>query len=369
MKVKRDLSLEVNRRLPSPSFGSFEEYKSYLLKVIGSVLANLAHEKRPVRYEPLSTLSKGYDSPAVAALARLEGCRDAMSFLLGRDFLTSRSAVISRDDSGVEIASILGMRAVEFDPETYRSMDSFPEAEFLATGYGGEDVVFAGAEPILGRRVLLTGYHGDRVWSLNPDHISADLKRGDPSGASLLEFRLRTGFVHLPVAFIGAGNHRAIWTISKSAEMQPWRIGGSYDRPIPRRMAEEMGVPRAMFGQTKKAVSHPFQSAGRTNAEIGRLMSPRSLVDFEEFVRTHRFAKAAVHRGLPPAVRRVLGSRKMRAASSFWPPARRMHTRLAWRYLKPIDDADLAFPWAVERTLPRYAKARARLTQAGSAGT
>jgi hypothetical protein len=365
IKVKRDLSLEVNRNLPTPAFTDYEEYKRYLLEITVSVLGNLHHENRPIRYEPMSTVSTGYDSPAVASLASATGCREAMTFLLARDFLTSRSNEVSRNDSGVEIAKSLGMQAIELDADAYRAMDTFPEAEFLATGYGGEDVIFAGTEALLSERVLLTGYHGDRVWSLNPDHVSVDLKRGDPSGASLLEFRLRTGFVHLPVAFIGAGNHRAIWIISNSAEMQPWRIGGSYDRPIPRRIAEEMGVPRALFGQTKKAASHPFQSAGMTNADIRCLMSPRSLLDFEEFVRSHPFAQAALHRGLFAPVGRVLGSRKIRVASGLWPPVRRIHTRLAWRYLKPIDYAALSFPWAVERTVARYAQAWARFDQVG----
>jgi hypothetical protein len=33
--------------------------------------------------------------------------------------------------------------------------------------------------------------------------------------------------------------------------MRPWRLENSYDRPIPRRIAEEAGVPRDLFGQIK----------------------------------------------------------------------------------------------------------------------
>ncbi len=33
--------------------------------------------------------------------------------------------------------------------------------------------------------------------------------------------------------------------------MNPWRVGGGYDKPIARRIAEERGVPRSLFGQTK----------------------------------------------------------------------------------------------------------------------
>jgi hypothetical protein len=33
--------------------------------------------------------------------------------------------------------------------------------------------------------------------------------------------------------------------------MDPWRLGNTYDRPIARRIAEEAGLPRHMFGQSK----------------------------------------------------------------------------------------------------------------------
>jgi len=127
-----------------------------------------------------------------------------------------------------------------------------------------------------------------------------------------------------------------------------------------------MGVPRVIFGQTKKAASHPFQSAGATNADIRRLMSRRSLADVEEFVRAHPDARSALDRSLPAPVGRVLGSRKIRQATGLWQPARRIHAKLAWRYLKPIDYAALTFPWAVQRSLPRYAQARARLDRAAN---
>ena len=36
-------------------------------------------------------------------------------------------------------------------------------------------------------------------------------------------------------------------------EMDPWRLGTTYDRPIPRRIAEDAGLAREMFGQVKMA--------------------------------------------------------------------------------------------------------------------
>src|SRR5207245_159892 len=65
--------------------------------------------------------------------------------------------------------------------------------------------------------------------------------------------------------------------------MAPWRIGGDYDRPIPRRLAESAGVPRPWFGLKKKAVvityAYPIHRGLRR--------------DFGEYVRRHF--------GYPPA--------------------------------------------------------------------
>jgi hypothetical protein len=108
------------------------------------------------------------------------------------------------------------------------------------------------------------------------------------------EFRLRTGFVHIPVPMLAFGAHATLRAIGASREMRPWRnvrttrikflripcsplaikthpivaaVGrlskrvsrwrsrSDYDRPIPRRIAEEMGVPRGAFGQRKLAAS------------------------------------------------------------------------------------------------------------------
>ena len=52
---------------------------------------------------------------------------------------------------------------------------------------------------------------------------------------------------------MGARRKAEIIAITESDEMQPWRIHTAYDRPIPRRIAEEAGIPRQAFGQAKYA--------------------------------------------------------------------------------------------------------------------
>jgi hypothetical protein len=100
--------------------------------------------------------------------------------------------------------------------------------------------------------------------------------------AELTEFRMRVGFLNASVPFFGCTRHPEIHAISTSVEMSPWSVGGSYDRPIPRRIAEEAGVPRDAFGVSKEAVARPYLRGERPravpafcrNARSGR--SPRS---------------------------------------------------------------------------------------------
>src|SRR5262249_21972829 len=186
----------------------------------------------------------GYDSPACAVLARAAGCREAIT-LAG----TGEAA----EDSGADIAQRLGLElhAVAL---VAPGGDDGGEAEGLAAGMQGEGVVYpAFAGPLPGR-VLVTGFHGDKMWE-RTIHPTPDIKRGDISGSSLGEFRLVRDFVHVPVPFIGCRRHEDVWRISNAAEMQPYSIGGHYDPPVARRLLESAGVPRHALPPAKRAAS------------------------------------------------------------------------------------------------------------------
>ena len=104
-----------------------------------------------------------------------------------------------------------------------------------------------------------------------------------PSGTGLTEFRLRVGFVHVPVPYLGCTNHKSIHQISTSTEMQPWSVGTRYDKPIPRRLIEEAGVSRGMFGTRKKAVA----IVAEVDGGFERVMTKESFADFSSFLREH----------------------------------------------------------------------------------
>ena len=83
----------------------------------------------------------------------------------------------------------------------------------------------------------------------------------------MTEFRLHVGVFHCPFPFCGSLKAEQIQEIGFSDEMSPWTLGSTYDRPIPRRILEDAGVPRQSFGIRKGATFAPrsfFWPFGKT---------------------------------------------------------------------------------------------------------
>ncbi len=277
IRVGKDLTIEPELKHVPPNFADFGRYRDYLFAKLSALFANAASTDRRIAYSPLCTISSGYDSVASAALASQAGCRDAVTIQSARPTM---SAGDDLNDSGRVAGESLGMTVHEFDRDTYRRADGTPEAEFVTAGDLGQDLVLTAFEKQLSSRVVVTGLHGDVVWSRKlPHRPKRDIIRLDPGGASLGEYRMRVGFIHVPVPCIGAMSFPDIFRISRSAEMAPWTLGTKHDRPIPRRIAEERGVPRTAFGQRKRAITVLLNSDER----LARQMNPRSLESFNRF--------------------------------------------------------------------------------------
>ena len=105
--------------------------------------------------------------------------------------------------------------------------------------------------------ILLTGIHGEILCSndrfVEPPLLDSTIRRLDVGGLGMAEFRLVAGFIHVPLPFLAARRKEDIVKITESSEMDPWRLKTKYDRPIARRIAEEAGIPRHAFGQSKLA--------------------------------------------------------------------------------------------------------------------
>lgn len=224
-------------------FEGFDDYLSFLRSSLSGIARNMQDAGRRTRYRYLGTLSTGYDSTAVSALARDFGLDEVMCF-----------EQPSGRDRGAGIAKMLGLRPLQLDVSAWRR-NGTSEAPFIAGDVFGEEVHYGGLGAQLQGRVVLTGYHGDKVWDRDTPYLQPTFVRGDSSGLALTEYRLHAGFLNCAVPFWGARRVADINRISKSAALKAWDIGGDYTRPICRRIVEDAGVPRHTFGQQKSFAS------------------------------------------------------------------------------------------------------------------
>jgi hypothetical protein len=253
------------------SFVDFESYEAYLLDQLRLVAANGADPQRCSRYKLTSTCSSGYDSTACAALVASLGARKAFTIAEARG---------GGSDSGRHLLERLGLEMVEVKRSPRPSGAEFAEAEFIATGMGGDEFPFAAFGPCLRHSILVTGFNGGDMWGCE-GAVSRSARRNDePAGASLAEFRLRCGFVHVPIGWIGFESQPELRRLSLSPAMRPWHTGTDYERPIARRLIEERGVPRGEFGVVKRATSMTFYFSSYW-------WSKAALAELRELERTH----------------------------------------------------------------------------------
>jgi hypothetical protein len=251
VNICRDLSISVLQKPQISPFAGYSDYISFLTNQVLSTIKNSGDARRSVRYTPLSTISTGYDSAATSVIAKKVGCKEFITFATSQD---------GANDSGKLIGRILGLEVVEFDPGAYRSRDDLPEAEFVATGGGGGSVIFADLQDRLHGKILLTGNYGGEAWERANNRGGVDMVTWDSAGADMLYFRTRVGFFHLAVPSIGYSQFTSLRTISNSEEMRSWTLNREeYDRPIPRRIVEEAGVARELFGQSKKVAARSLK--------------------------------------------------------------------------------------------------------------
>jgi hypothetical protein len=350
LRVTRDLEVIEEPKPPVRDFRDFADYKAFLQETLTAIAANAADRRRRVKFPPIATISSGHDSPAVAVLAKHAGCSQALTFQRARPSSERSDAL---DDSGAEIAALLGMEITCFERSDYLKVSGLTEAE-----NEGFPLVFAAWQEKIAGRLLLTGYHGDKVWDRNAYFVGSDIVRGDYSGNTFAEFRLRVGFIHLPVPYLGCTRLASIYRISNSPEMRPWSLMNKYDRPIPRRLIEEAGVPRELFGRAKKAVEVVRGIEGNS------ILKQESVEEFERFCQENwnrwMAAKARalacgayIHRLNKRFNRKIHFAVKMRFGVAIRLPEIVPHAFRAAGSVPGGRDR-LLFHWAVRKLLPRY---------------
>ena len=230
----------------SAVYTDFDTYKSFLELSVGAIFKNANDPNRKIQYQPITTLSSGYDSACCSVLAKRNGCRDALTFINGAD----------KSDAGTQIAKILGLHILEINRNEYlKSERNFIEAEIFSAGIGSSGLYMLSLDEHIQSRLLITGYQGDMVWDKVNPKVNSDLEN-DGSGSAYTEFRLRLGFINFILPHIGATQLPSIYRISNTEEMRRWSSGNDdYDRPIPTRIIMEENISRDLFGQSKKASS------------------------------------------------------------------------------------------------------------------
>jgi hypothetical protein len=251
-------SIELQERDEISPFPDYEAYLDCLRRTLAAIGANSRSPLRRNAVSLFTTLSAGYDSVAVTTLVRDLRIECAYTSRRSNSTILPLLSHQASIDDGTPIADVLSV------PVRYLERRSAPSAEFelqfLAPSANDPELIFhtlaKDLESHAGVSVVFMGYHGDKVWDRNLAPALADdqLKRGDMSGLNLSEIRLQAGFIVATPAFIGARRIADLLRISNSAEMAPWVLGTDYDRPIPRRISEDAGVPRSLFGHRKRAV-------------------------------------------------------------------------------------------------------------------
>lgn len=338
---------EVRRQekpLP-PAFSSYADYYAFLEAQVRAVAANASDGQRRIRYEPISTISSGYDSAVASFLAQKVGCRQVITFPQSRGM---------GPDSGREVAERLGLEVLEFDREEYRKHEG-SEVDFLATGTGGEDMVMAPLADLFAGKLVFTGFYG-LIWDRVNEEAGPDLLKSDASGCSLEEFRLQAGFIHLPVPYIGCRRHLDLMRISSSSELAPWCTGNdSYDKPIPRRILEEGGIPGRLFGQKKRGATQPFFTVCRDDPPPEEVLSAKSLAEFRQYAEETDFYSSPIERAWLFFMWQLSRFNRfvLRAGRQF---GLCQHSKLVvpLRYRKRISRRHLIFPWAVNKVKERY---------------
>lgn len=251
---------------------SFERYYDFLVGTLHRVHLNGGDRSRRHPFQLLTTVSTGYDSPTVTAMAKAVNPK-VEGFTFG-------NVAEPSNDSGNEIARYLAVDLDIFDIDGWKSR-IHPEIPHIAADCLGEEVQYTGAESILSARILLTGFHGDVVWDKDANGASKDFVRGDPSGLSLTEYRLWANFLHCPIPFWGARQSADIIRLSNMQTMSEWDVDGDYSRPICRRIVESAGVPRELFGRKKKAASSwPYNR--------DQFLTPQSMENYLQWLQRNR---------------------------------------------------------------------------------
>ena len=260
-------------------FTCFEDYYCRLLDDMKKMVENATDPSRRHTYGMITTISRGYDAPCCAAIAKKIGCETAITFQAKGKY---------KEDCGVDVAKAMGYKnVIEVDANEYISRIDLVEAEYICSGELGAQIAFSSFDNYIKGNICFTGERGDSIWGRFSDNRNNEFAFNDMlSHLGSCERRLWLNYISVPMPLYGATSWTSIYDISNSEEMRPWCINNDYDRPIPRRIVEQAGVKREQFGMRKHGAGFVYKFDWLKR--ILSRMSPTTADSFKKFVKEHK---------------------------------------------------------------------------------
>jgi hypothetical protein len=186
INVQGEISVQVK------PFVDFNDYYSRLMSTMSSFAENAKDKSRIWQYEMVTTISKGYDAPCCAAVAKRLGCDTAVTFQAEGKY---------KDDCGTEIAKALGYKNVkEKDALSCLNREDCVEAFYIAPGKLGSEISFFSFDDECLGRIVFTGDRGDSVWGRNSKNRNDVFSFNDIlSHLGCTERRLWLGYISVPM--------------------------------------------------------------------------------------------------------------------------------------------------------------------------
>ena len=279
--ISEDGAVHIEMKPEYKGFDSFDEYYTRLVNAMQALADNAADEHRGFRYGVTSLISSGYDCACCSAIARKVGANKVMTFSAKGKYL---------EDSGIPAARRLGYTdIIEGDAYSFMQRSDMPETIGISCGNMGGEASWAVFEDEYKGNLVFSGENGDFLWGKNKgfqtinDEYHIVWKTAE---FGLCESHLHNGSIPVPMTNFGFLHWPDLYRISNSEEMKAWSVGGDYDRPIPRRILEEAGLPRESFGMKKYGAG--FYYAYDWKKRILARMSKQSAQSFERYIRENK---------------------------------------------------------------------------------
>lgn len=243
-------------------FSDFNSLNAFMSETFQRLKNNWECPVRKNKLMTFSTISTGYDAAAISYFAAQAECHNFFtcfsSDVIGPKFLRSERKKV---DDGSHIAKHMGKTCIKFDRYDFKR--DLSNEIYLFPGMPNARLTnFLPMINYLDRldqpSILFTGIGGDRAWGSDLSDNNYDY-----GVISLSEIRLKAGFIHCPLLFWLSRFRPLLLEISSSNDMKQWSVRSVYDRPIPRRILEEGGIPREAFGYVKKGGWNRFRIPNR----------------------------------------------------------------------------------------------------------